>query len=86
MTHMKAAITTLLAGGLLTFALSGFACDDKGEIAESEKPDFDTVDANLDGVITPAEAEETWLAAAFADVDVNQDGLVNRSEYESAIS
>jgi hypothetical protein len=85
MTHLKTAITTLLAGGLLTFAISGFA-GEEGTADEGDKPQFDTVDANLDGVITPTEAENTWLAEAFAKVDSNQDGLINRSEYETAAS
>lgn len=85
MIHLKTAITSLLAGGLLTLAVSGFAGDTK-PAEDSEKPAFDTVDANLDGVITPTEAKDSWLEEAFADVDANQDGLINRSEYETALS
>ena len=89
MTHLRTASTTLLAtllaGGLLTLATSGFA-GEEGKADTAEKPKFDTVDANLDGVITPTEAENTWLAESFAKVDSNQDGLINRSEYETAIS
>lgn len=85
MTQFKLATTTLLAAGLLTLTATGFA-GDKGEAEKADKPKFDTVDANLDGVITPTEAENTWLAEAFAKVDANQDGLVNRSEYETAAS
>jgi hypothetical protein len=85
MTHLKTAINTLLASGLLTLAVSGFA-GNEGEVDEGDKPQFDSVDANLDGVITPTEAENTWLAEAFDKVDSNQDGLINRSEYETAMS
>jgi hypothetical protein len=37
-------------------------------------------------VITPSEAEGSWLAEVFADVDANQNGLIDRNEYETAIS
>jgi hypothetical protein len=85
MIRLTSAIATLLASGLLTLAASGFA-GDKGEAEMAEKPNFDSVDVNLDGVITPTEAEDTWLAENFAKVDANHDGLVNRSEYDTAIS
>jgi len=87
MTQLKTVVAAILAVGLLTFATSTFA-GDKGEGDESPKPKFDTVDANLDGVITPAEAKDTWLNSdgAFAKVDANHDGLINRSEYETAVS
>jgi Ca2+-binding EF-hand superfamily protein len=85
MNYLKPLITTLLAGGLLTFAVSGFA-GEEGEMEKADMPAFETVDANLDGKITLTEAKDTWLAKSFTKVDVNQDGVVNRSEYESAIS
>ena len=61
--------------------------DESGKtIEDGAKPSFETVDSNLDGVITPDEAEGSWLAAKFADVDSNEDGLINRSEYDTAMS
>ena len=84
MTQLKPLVVMLVACGILALPLSVLAGEEKTQ--ETEKPSFDSVDANLDGVITPAEAEDTWLAVWFSEVDINQDGLVNRSEYESALS
>lgn len=85
MSYCKPVFAGILAAGLAWFTPVGNANEVEGPEAGS-KPSFETVDANLDGVITPSEAEGTWLAGVFAEVDVNQDGLINRSEYESAIS
>lgn len=85
MTQFKPVFAALFAAGLGWFALSGYATEPE-DAETAPKPAFETVDTNLDGVITPTEAEGSWLADVFTDVDANEDGLVNRSEYETAIS
>jgi EF hand len=85
MNPIKLVFAGLLAAGLSWFTLSGYATEPV-DTETDPKPSFETMDANLDGVITPTEAEGSWLAEVFADVDANEDGLVNRNEYETAIS
>lgn len=88
MNLIKSAIIGTLTAALAVFALSGFA-GETGETVESEamdKPAFEELDANIDGVITADEAQETWLAAVFQDVDQDKDGVINRSEYDTAAS
>lgn len=85
MNHPKLIVTALLASGLLTLATSVLAGEeDKSE--EADVPQFESLDANVDGVITLDEAENSWLASSFSDVDTNHDGLITRTEYEAAIS
>lgn len=85
MTLFKLVFAGILAGGLGWFTFSAYATEPE-DSETGPKPTFETVDANLDGVITPTEAEGTWLADAFTDVDANEDGLINRTEYDTAIS
>jgi Ca2+-binding EF-hand superfamily protein len=93
MNLIKPAIIGTLTAALAVFAINGFAGETgetvEGEAPESEamdKPAFDELDANIDGVITLDEAQETWLAAVFQDVDQDKDGVINRSEYDTAAS
>ena len=102
MTNVKRTLIAFLTASLFAFVTTGFAGDtdkDKDTTAQDTtksqphnqaddkaKPSFETVDSNLDGVITPTEAEGSWLAQKFADADSNQDGLINRSEYDTAMS
>lgn len=75
----------MLLAGLAWFAPPGYAT----ETLDSEvvvRPSFEVLDTNGDNVITPTEAEGTWLAEVFGEVDVNQDGLVNRNEYETGMA
>jgi hypothetical protein len=74
----------LTSAGLTSFAAPGPAVE-AGNPEVDPKPSFETVDANLDGVITLDEAKGSWLASVFVEVDANEDGLVNRDEYETAI-
>lgn len=86
MTLIKTAFAALLAVGLVWFVTMAPAlATEAGTAEDPAKPSFEAVDTNKDEVITPSEAEGTWLAQVFGDVDANQDGLVNRNEYESAI-
>ena len=82
---LKRIYVVCLAAGLAWFAAPGFAGETETP-EDSPKPSFETVDSNLDGFITLDEAEGSWLADVFAVVDANEDGLVNRSEYETAMS
>jgi hypothetical protein len=85
MSHSKPVLAGILAAGLAWFAPAGYANEAENPEADP-RPSFESLDANLDGVITPGEAEGSWLAAVFAEVDINQNGLIDRNEYESAIS
>jgi hypothetical protein len=85
MTLFKPVFASILAAGLGWLTLSAYATEPE-DAETGPKPTFETVDANLDGVITPTEAEGTWLADVFADVDADEDGLINRNEYDTAIS
>lgn len=85
----KPVFAGILAAGLGWYTLSAYATEPATAPDDAEtgpKPTFETVDTNLDGVITPTEAEGTWLADVFTDVDANEDGLINRNEYDTAIS
>lgn len=90
MTNSKRAFVIFLTAGLSSFATAAYVTEIESPEAESpelsNRPSFETVDSNLDGVITPEEAKGSWLASVFADVDTNQDGLVNRNEYETAMT
>jgi len=84
MTLSKTVFTLAIASMLTLFSISGFATETE-QTSSKEKPTFEKVDANQDGLITPDEAKDCWLADVFTQVDTNQDGVVSRSEYESAI-
>jgi len=87
MTLSKSVFIACLAAGLTVFSITTFAGgSDNDATATKEKPKFETVDANRDGEITTEEAKGSWLAEVFSQVDTNQDGLINRLEYESAAS
>lgn len=84
---VKSKTLATLTAVLAAVALSGPAyAGEQSEAQSMEKPAFEELDANIDGVITEQEAQETWLAAVFDKVDQDQNGLVNRSEYEKAVS
>jgi hypothetical protein len=86
MTQIKTVFAALLTVGLVWFVTPMLAHATEADTAEDPaKPKFEAVDTNQDEVITPSEAEGTWLAQVFGDVDANQDGLINRTEYESAM-
>ena len=89
MTLAKFVFIAALAICVIVISLSGFA-DEKNaanatsKVAIREKPSFELIDANSDGLITEEEAKDSWLATIFSKVDTNQDGLIDRSEYEHA--
>lgn len=66
---MKSALATLLlAAGLSVAALA------------QDRPEFDEVDANGDGMISQEEAGAVE-GLDFARVDANKDGHIDREEY-----
>jgi len=83
MTLSKFLLVALLSVCVIVISLSGVA-GDKNQVVIKEKPRFELIDANSDGVITVEEAKDSWLATVFSKVDTNQDGQINRSEYEHA--
>ena len=48
-------------------------------------PKFSDLDMDKDGVLTKAEASDTWLSSNFTKYDINQDGYINESEYKQAL-
>jgi len=50
-----------------------------------DHPKFSDLDLDKDGVLTKAEASNTWLASQFTKYDINQDGYINESEYKQAL-
>lgn len=47
------------------------------------KPDFDDLDANADGRLTPEELKGTPWESHFNEIDTNRDGKVDRKEFEA---
>jgi serine/threonine protein kinase len=47
-------------------------------------PDFDTLDVNHDGYLTPDEVKGTVLEQNFQKLDVNGDGRISREEFNNA--
>ena len=46
-------------------------------------PDFDALDKNADGRLTPDELKGTPWAARFAEIDTDGNGSIDRREFES---
>jgi Ca2+-binding EF-hand superfamily protein len=46
-------------------------------------PDFDALDRNADGRLTPAELKGTPWAARFAEIDTDGNGSISRREFET---
>ncbi len=70
---MKRLTVTLLALG---FSAIAFA-------QQSSAPPFEQVDANNDGMISPAEAGQVE-GIDFSQADTNGDGHLSRQEYDAA--
>jgi EF hand len=66
------ALATLSALGLSALALA------------QDAPSFDNVDTNMDGAISPQEAS-VIEGLDFTAADKNQDGKLDRAEYEAAV-
>ncbi|HEU4620217.1 MAG TPA: calcium-binding protein [Gammaproteobacteria bacterium] len=85
---MKARVlVTLLAMGLtgVAFAQQGGAGGAAGGAGggASSSPPFDQVDANSDGMISRSEAAKVE-GLDFSKADTNQDGHLDRQEYDAA--
>lgn len=68
---------------LVLAAFSGFAFAEANE----DFAKFTAADADADGVLTQAEAEQVeGLAERFQELDADADGKLTRSEYAQAMS
>jgi len=54
-----------------------------GPGAPNRGPDFDDLDKNADGRLTPDELKGTAFGDHFAEIDANQDGKIDRKEFEA---
>jgi len=67
--------------GLFTLPMLVFA----GAAFAQEQPDFSELDADGDGMITQEEATQNpQVADRFDQLDINQDGQIDRAEYARA--
>ncbi len=48
-------------------------------------PDFDALDKNADGRLTPDELKGTPLAARFAEIDTDGNGSIDRRKFENFV-
>ena len=78
--HIKfAALAAVLCG------VAAHAGDQPRPAAAAVLPEFSTLDADGDGVISKEEARtQASLAAIFADVDANNNGKLDSQEYAEA--
>jgi Ca2+-binding EF-hand superfamily protein len=51
--------------------------------AKPSGPDFDSLDSDADGRLSPNELKGTPLADAFDKIDANKDGKIDRKEFEA---
>lgn len=72
-------------GLLSALAFTAHAQQSANEL-HTDAPAFEELDKDENGGITAEEAQGTWLESSFAQVDVNSDGYVTKTEYEEAIS
>src|SRR5262245_40502199 len=84
------------AFALATLAALAAGCSAKDQANESlatgntasgkAVPTFRSLDADVDGSLTPAEAAKSMeLAAVFPQADKDRDGLLSSAEYEDAV-
>jgi len=87
--NLKSTGKATAAVAAFALLLSGFAMNsiagDKEQPKDEQKPAFEQLDTDRDGQITQSEAQETWLADVFQNVDQDSNGKVNRSEYDLAM-
>jgi Ca2+-binding EF-hand superfamily protein len=58
----------------------------KGQQAAAAFPDFDALDKNADGRLTPEELKGTPYASRFQEIDTNRDGQIDRAEFEAFLA
>jgi EF hand len=76
---------TFIPALILLFG-AGWAMAEEGMTEEGEQrlPNFNQVDADRNGVISPGEASQVpGLVEAFAQVDLNTDGWLDQDEYSA---
>ena len=79
------------AFALATLAALAAGCSAKDQANESlasgkAVPTFRSLDADVDGSLTPREAAKFMeLAAVFPQADKDRDGLLSSAEYEDAV-
>lgn len=79
---MKHSILIGLAAS--TVAMAAFAQSPTSSAPAAGEPTFASLDQNSDGRITTSEATAAKdLSAAFKTADVNGDGALNRTEFDS---
>jgi major membrane immunogen (membrane-anchored lipoprotein) len=85
---MNARIGSALA---LAIGVALAGCSTKDQANESlangkAVPTFRSLDTDVDGSLTPAEAAKfTELAAVFPQADKDRDGLLSSAEYQDAV-
>lgn len=86
---MNSPIGSALALATLVALTAGCSAKDQAtETAANGKavPTFRSLDTDVDGSLTPAEAATfTELAAVFPQADKDRDGLLSSAEYEDAV-
>src|SRR5262245_34496647 len=88
-TSMNSPIINALALAALAALAAG--CSAKDQTTESlangkAVPTFRSLDTDVDGSLTPAEAAKFMeLAAVFPQADKDRDGLLSSAEYEDAV-
>jgi hypothetical protein len=86
---MNSRLVSALALGTV-FALAA-GCSPKDQTQESlangkAVPTFRSLDTDVDGTLTPAEAAKFMeLAAVFPQADKDSDGLLSSAEYQDAV-
>ena len=84
---MNARIGSALALATLLTLVAACSANDSAIFANGKAvPTFRSLDTDVDGSLTPAEAAKfTELAAVFPQADKDRDGVLSSAEYEDAV-
>jgi hypothetical protein len=80
---LKPMLYVVLAG---LFSGAALAQTPDPETPQPEKPAFNQLDADGDNYISQSEANNSWLAGYFTEVDSDNDGRISKIEYEKVVS
>lgn len=86
MPHLKSAALAALAVVVTASAAWAASPAPKSGDKPHQKPTFETLDANKDGVLTPDELKARKAARAermFKRVDANADGKIDKAEFDA---